>query len=601
VQLKIRTRSTVTSHGGRRAAQPQPASQQKNERVERAIRSQAGLLDTDQLLNIRSREVLASASLFSLCPFDRVSRQSIDGMTLTVRHVFFLGTSLFILIGLVCVPVPTGNNTASFRQTLLSRWRAAWSNGGRRIWSSTTATATDGTSHYRLSPVAELTLMPGDLPGYTGWFRPDTTLAGHFTVVGADRAARVGSNFTVRVQCHRRSHRDCAVGGSFFYVRMYGRAILPGTVTDYGNGTYDMTVLPFDAGIYHMEVVLTFSNPPRLHDLPIRDVVAYEGYLLPGFPLQVSIPYDDDNISRQNHNLYNGNSTRRICGMSDILETSRRGAIERGRWLVTSKIKDQAYSSSEKHHDPSLLGYQLGTHSLGFKADYFPLACTILPSKEVEDAETLFKAVESSDLPPKPLFVIFVGDSNMRIQRNYFDKYHFEGSLYTEFIDTSGGIVPRLPAIKERLRELQGINATYFVLFNTGLHDVDRMCVFKEINMLHSYINITDPEFSCLDRYAQALEEFVDVVLSFPSALTVWQTTTAGWPKWGVYGAGWIVNRTQIVTLSPNTVEHVNEMAWEILSRKRVPIMDAYWLSLSRPDNREINEVRAPDAIARSK
>jgi hypothetical protein len=64
-------------------------------------------------------------------------------------------------------------------------------------------------------------------------------------------------------------------------------------VTDHGNGTYDVT---FFRSIrdYTVEVVLAFSRPPPWSDFPVQDEPAYEGYLLPGFPLQVNVSVSVD-------------------------------------------------------------------------------------------------------------------------------------------------------------------------------------------------------------------------------------------------------------------------------------------------------------------
>jgi len=453
--------------------------------------------------------------------------------------------------------------------------------------------------YYRPTPDAALTLLPGELPGYTGWFRPSSTLAQHFRIVSVDGpVTKLGTNWTVRIQCdpppssssddddgqqHQRNG-----GGSFFYVRAYGRSILPGVVDDYRNGTYDVTILPFDAGVYQLEVVLTFSKPPRsLWELPVQDEVAYEGYLLPGFPIELNIhpPTGKEAVAASFP------PPKRLCEIPELLETSRRSAVESGRWLVTSKITEQPYSSDIAHHNATFLGYQVGTHSLGFQAEYFPLKCGIISQKQVQDPNTLYQVLQSTKMPPKPIHVLFIGDSNMRIQKYKFDTY-FGGAIRTELVSNYNGIVPTLESVKQRLDDLQTYNsndATYFVIFNSGLHDIDKLCTNSRIEKRREYINVPDANFSCFEQYNETLEQFVDAVMAFPSALTVWQTTTAGWPKWGVYGAAWRPNVRQVVSLSTNAVEQLNDIAWQILERKKVPVMDGYWLSFSRPDNREIN------------
>jgi hypothetical protein len=40
-----------------------------------------------------------------------------------------------------------------------------------------------------------------------------------------------------------------------------------------------------------------------------------------------------------------------------------------------------------------------------------------------------------------------------------------------------------------------------------------------------------------------------------------------------------------------NTVEYFNEIAWDVIHEKfRFPMMDAFWMSLSRPDHRSLSD-----------
>lgn len=72
-----------------------------------------------------------------------------------------------------------------------------------------------------------------------------------------------------------------------------------------------------------------------------------------------------------------------------------------------------------------------------------------------------------------------------------------------------------------------------------------------------------------------------------PSLLTVFQTTTAAWPKWGNYGVSWPANSTQPMPFVADFVMHFNELAWGVMRDRNIPVMDAYWLTSSRPDHRE--------------
>ena len=49
----------------------------------------------------------------------------------------------------------------------------------------------------------------------------------------------------------------------------------------------------------------------------------------------------------------------------------------------------------------------------------------------------------------------------------------------------------------------------------------------------------------------------------------------------------WPPTYTQQLPLDSSGVEHLNRLAWPILQAKNVSVLDAYWLSLARPDHRQ--------------
>jgi hypothetical protein len=107
---------------------------------------------------------------------------------------------------------------------------------------STGIGATTPTTRYAPTDIKN-TLYPGELPGYTGWPRPTSTLAGFFRIVDDSYSSSanspysqpvvVGKNWTCSIHC---SHKACRHGGSLFFIRAYGPAILPGLYTDHRNG-----------------------------------------------------------------------------------------------------------------------------------------------------------------------------------------------------------------------------------------------------------------------------------------------------------------------------------------------------------------------------
>ncbi len=194
----------------------------------------------------------------------------------------------------------------------------------------------DRGSGVRITRASNRTILPGELPGYTGWSRPATTLVHHFDIVKMSSTAPItGQNWTVTAHCR---HPKARSGRAQFYVRAYGPSILPGRVTDHGNGTYDFTILPFDAGVYHLEVVLVFSFPPAWKSLPTNFEPGYEGYLLPGFPIELDVSVGAAAPSDPNLQLFVGVSTpssrRRLCNMSELTETSTDSDVETRRLLV---------------------------------------------------------------------------------------------------------------------------------------------------------------------------------------------------------------------------------------------------------------------------
>jgi hypothetical protein len=189
----------------------------------------------------------------------------------------------------------------------------------------------------------------------------------------------------------------------------------------------------------------------------------------------------------------------------------------------------------------------------------------------------------------RSLHVVFIGDSNFRLQGIMFDRF-FGQSLETTRISTEGGLVVTLPNIKERLKELAAEPKDYFVIFNAGLHDIDKFCQKGFRNYRAPLIhNVSDADFSCLRYYRESLTELVAAVAAFPARLRVWQTTTAGWPKWGNVGVAWPADHFQLLPSDTSTILQWNEVAWEVLQpfSNEIAVMDAYWLTLSRPDHRE--------------
>jgi hypothetical protein len=382
-------------------------------------------------------------------------------------------------------------------------------------------------------------------------------------------------------------------------------------VTDHRNGTYDVIFLPMDEGIYTVEVVLTFSNPPPFSDFPMRDFTepAYEGYMLPAFPFTVAVteqePYSLTSLSKPQGSLP-------MCTMSDLLESSSTSSLETGRWVVAEKMIDRPFSQGSRFLDHNgnitLGGYQRGENSLGVRMDYRPTNCTLIDETAVTSAHILEECMEQSELDfsSRQLHILLVGDSNFEAQYNWARDTQgdaavvFGGKARVSYVDAKYGLKKMLPQIKEDMIKIydtdskSGRSYHYIVIMNSGLHDINLLCGAEYFGFQIDFA--ARGVGQCIDFYRSLLRDFAGVVKSFPSALTVFQTTTAAWPKWGTFGNSWPANEKQPLPFSSSFAEHFNTIAWEVMKEFDIPVMDAYWLSLSRPDNREAN---AKNDIAR--
>ena len=467
-----------------------------------------------------------------------------------------------------------------------------------------------------------LALAPGDLPGYSGWARPFDTIAGlfddHPTLLGS---AHVGENVTVRTSCTlsrnsfnttERSDSSCLHGGSLFYIRAYGRAVLPGLFIDYQNGTYDFIIFPLDDGLYTLEVVLAFSKSPPFDHFPLVDEherPSYEGFLLPGFPLQIDVlPLPPWKQQLQHP----------VCSSEELLlKDTFESAIEEGRWVVTEKAVAMApvivnNKSTETDNRVSLRGYQNGLNSLGIRMDYAPRSCSLLSEEQ---------AVHSfAQCSTKAIFhIIFIGDSNIKMQvdtltdfMNWYAKNLSHNpsvtrpQIKTTRLSMYGGLMKTLGSVEQGLNSILASDAKtssnsdvhYFVLFNSGLHDISQRCSH------HGRTKKSDKHLSerpsCVEEYCTNLEKLIQLVLNFPARLRVFQTTTAGWPKFGNYGFAWPTKTTQRLPKDPTFVEYLNRVAWSTVIAKdygyhnrTISVMDAYWLTLARPDHREVSKDQA--------
>ena len=409
-----------------------------------------------------------------------------------------------------------------------------------------------------------LMILPFELPGYTGWSRPIHTLADCFQIVQDEdlplEEATIGKNWTVKVEC---KHPAAANGGALFYVRAYGRALLPGTITDHKNGSYTIHIVPHDVGSYTVELVLTFSQSPSFLEMPNkRDKTnpSYEGYMLPGFPLTVTAVEEEESPSSSmessrrldtpsgdnNNTVLQGllgdkeekqpwNKNLPMCSANHLMETSNFSPLTTGRWLVTNKSRSNPYPTEPIENymladQISIPNYKNSKTSIGIQMDYFYNDCNVLSYANMVSADVWLEVIEKTQAKNNnkaPLHILYVGDSNTRNQYNFFRDHigiplkYLDGKIKLSYIDmmSRGDFDKVFETAKKEIKKLthnpsgSAKEDNFFVLYNAGLHELMRGG----------------------EQYVKDVKQLTGLIQSFPATLRVWQSSTAGWPKWGMY------------------------------------------------------------------
>lgn len=467
------------------------------------------------------------------------------------------------------------------------------------------------------------TIALSELPGYTGWARPERTAAGHFRIAGCSSCAssslfssfggsqqqfvvETGEEFYVDVRC---SHPVCSYSGisSEFYLRAYGPSVITGVAhkldndNDADGTTYRLSFYPKNAGSYIVEAVVAFTDPPSILALPLdgadgKEEPGYEGYLLYDFPLRLEV-LPSSATSKGDYNLS-------LCTTSQlpIYTTSIQDDVNilaKGRWVVTEKTRGSDYT--ERTADPlhaSLEGYQAAHNALGVMMEYQPVGCRLVDLSWYDNLDHWLDGGQSSNI-----HLIFVGDSVMGLQhravRSVVQQSTAGGDrVSATTIGTHGGLAKRVEGVIEELQLIidENPDERRFVLFNAGLHDIAQLCSVKYKNARNEYLGIADGEFSCVELYKTLLSKLTSFFATYPAELVAFQTTSAGWMPYGNFGFAWNPNEYQPYSLSPNAVAHFNEAAKEVVrdvSGGRFLVIDGYYITLARPDHREIGEDNA--------
>jgi hypothetical protein len=371
-------------------------------------------------------------------------------------------------------------------------------------------------------------------------------------------------------------------------VRAYGPAILPGIVTDHQNGTYDVMFLPMDEGLYIVEVVLSFSHPPPFSQFPLESFTepVYEGYMLPDFPLLLSVndPEPSDVVAVD---------PLPRCTMADMFESSPTSAVHAGRWIVKEKMITRPFSLSNQIKDATLDGYERGENSLGIRMEYHPINCSLPEESALKDSHNFVQCIKQRWDRNRRLHIILAGDSNMKLQAKLLDRENFLGlASIISYIDLQNGSIGAMAYMNATIKKIHSriakfnVPTDYIIVFNMGLHDILNLCGSENFGLAIDFGARGDAR--CGITYKRKLAELTQILQKqFPSLLIVFQTTHAAWPKWGNYGVSWPVNVTQPLPHSSDFAHYFYEIAWDVMTFFGIPVMDTYWLTLSRPDHRE--------------
>jgi len=482
--------------------------------------------------------------------------------------------------------------------------------------------------------VTQNAIAPGELPGYTGWARPEKTLARFFSIKSTSKSMKAegvaGYEYVIVVSCE--GHEDCEVKTknenndgsksnanhsnctSLFFLRAYGPAVIPGTVTsrscDGGGCCYEFTFVFYDPGLYTIEAVLTVSSSPLLTTFPLRVELnqqepSYEGYLLPGFPIIENVVFGKEEGPKKTTSISERDVDKDLCTFEHLVETSSTSALEKARWKVVGKVNEKKYSSKTMNSSlVSTIGYANNVNSLGIMMEYQYLnGCLVIPESFFGNHDKRVASSDECSGPRNKIHIVYIGDSVLRVQKDMLQgllKNVPTQQVELTFLSLHGGYRKNEvlgPANVEKfLKDLQLKNKgckrfqtgcdDVVILFNTGLHDIHRLCSSEYRDERPSYLDkdrLSSGSFHCVNEYRALLKDFIEKINGFPAALKVFQTTTAAWPKYGNFGIQWSANAQSMILLS-DFCEYFNNIAFEVLADYKhsdIQIMDGYWITYS--------------------
>jgi hypothetical protein len=262
-------------------------------------------------------------------------------------------------------------------------------------------------------------------------------------------------------------------------------------------------------------------------------------------------------------------------------------------WRVVHKMNSMAQATKKyvgfNRTSITLEGYQSGDNSLGIYADFQPLNCNLVQPDQIAD---LSRIIDRCIHPNQPLRLILLGDSVTRMQMEYFEQLNVSALVKISYVSGRNGLLHNVDSFVSSLEALAKRDEKRILIFNSGLHDISVLCTKARAHdreLLPEYI-------SCLEAYKEGLKDLFQYISSYPASLKIFQTTSAAWPRWGNFGFMWRPTMSQRYPLSTHFVDAFNRAAFEVLSvyEGTIVIMDGYWITLARPDNRQVDRENSP-------
>jgi hypothetical protein len=320
-------------------------------------------------------------------------------------------------------------------------------------------------------------------------------------------------------------------------------------------------------------------------------------------PLPIALPKSCTIPQLTINNVYTSSTDNTTSSIRDDI-------LKRARWVVVETVRSRSRQNNnttattnnksflqaimgniEAKTDNFYSGYINSYNSIGFHSDYQYNDCHLIANQDLVHATTINK--ENTVIPNEdPLYclsnllsltstipktnILLFGDSVMRIQNQFLENFITDQHNNIRIIR-----MPELycgPLLSSRLGlnvsqfveeyNLNNINSTFrtIVVYNTGLHDVDRICSHSWNQEKETYMTSEEFHNKCADNYHSAFQQFTNTLLQINNIYCIiFQTTTAAWLKYGNWGFGWYPAHPQTEPVDTNFVDAFNTIAIGII------------------------------------